>query len=1349
MEDAIRTVIRERATIRTRFFITEDGTPQQFIDESMEIEVQRIRRKESDGWDSELVKPFDVLSGEPLARFTFVTTDEATYMHTDFHHIIFDGWSYCHSFLSKDLPVAYSGKHLEADDYRMTDVAVKESHMLNSSEYLLSKEAMCRKFADTNFTTLSANRNKVRRGKLVKASRIIGRSKIDRWCKANCISANIFFMSAFCIVISRLSRSNKFAFYTMHHGRSDRRLWDAIGMFVRSTPLIAEVGIDFTFTELAHRLQSETAFALHHSIYPFAHLCKDMGMQPGIYFNFLAFKDINEQLTLEGTKMEGYQPLRNSVDDDLGVEIYFSQEGEYEIRCQASDALYNYDAIESIGKCVTNVIFQILESKTAQLRIADLKLLSKWDEERLVQLSAGKVTNVTTHATFPLLFSQQAERTPDAIAVTDHSHSITYSQLYERCISYANAIIKQGINRREFVGIVLGRQIEFIVAAIATELAGCAYVPICLTYPQERIKKIISDCNCQLLITSHEQEQYVEKTGARHIIYIEDISHSDSCLLPAISPDDIAYAIYTSGSTGAPKGVVISHGAKANLISFIIREWHLTEKSRICCHSDFAFDASVEDLFPVLTIGGSVYIPNEEERKDVCLMHDYILRNGITGGCYTTLFGLTLLRSYPEIPVDYIVVGGEKMNEMPECRTRLINTYGPTEFTVDATYYELAKGKRYETIPIGRPIDNCHAFVLDEYLCLVPQGMAGELCLSGPQLANGYCNNPSLTAEKFLSITLADKEYKIYRTGDLVRYNEDGNLEYLGRTDNQIKLRGYRIEPSEIENALASYPSISGQYVSLHEGRNGKNLCAYFTADEVIETEQLRNYLASRLPDFMLPTFIKQLDSFPLTISGKIDKSHLPDITTNVNAEFIAPRNKDEQLFAEIFKQITGYEQVSATDNFFAIGGTSINAINVVAEARRHGRDIVYNDVFKLKTPQNLAYYLHHKQEETLRTEEEHISHILQGNTFYAYKHGEKLPLQDVMLTGATGFLGIHVLYTLLTTTDCHIFCPIRLKDNKSITERLQTLCSFYFDDDHFLSKYDGRVSLIECDLNDASAVSTLQELVPSALTVINCAGNVKHFSSDNEIQQTNIETVRNMCSFCHKTHSSLVHVSTKSVAGISEHSGIELTEQQLHIGQNISYNDYVQSKFEAENIILNSIAKGDIDAKIMRIGNLSPRSTDGRFLMNASSNNVLSSMKALVHLGVVTSEITDMDIEFSPVDETAIALLRLCATPKECIIFHPFSSHSIKLTDIISELNNSGKTIRVTSNEDFEHRLSEMLLDPESARIIRPLIAYNTKQGTIHHQRNTCNNTYTTQVLKDLGFNWKVPSLPSSMRWE
>ena len=391
--------------------------------------------------------------------------------------------------------------------------------------------------------------------------------------------------------------------------------------------------------------------------------------------------------------------------------------------------------------------------------------------KRILSVSEGEKFEYDPSCTWVDLFLKMVKEHPQDIAVEDAEGVLTYRELDDASNRIAGYLLSSGLKPDGFVGVRMSRNKGFPAVILGIHKAGGAYVPIDLDYPQDRVTYMLADSEARIIINDDSAADAV-RTG--------------SPLSPAdyrCRPDGLAYMIYTSGSTGRPKGVMIQHKALLNFVHFIRERWHLTADSRIACHSNFAFDASVEDLYPVLTAGGTLVIIPEEIRKDIFEMRAFIQDRHITGGCYSTRFG-QILAADQELNVSYLCLGGEAMTSVPKVTGSVYNTYGPTEFTVDATYFELEKGKEYNPIPIGRPLFNCAAFILDEKLEPLPLGEVGELCLSGPQLALGYWKRPDLTAEKFTEIRIAEGDVrKIYRTGDLARYNEDGQLELCGRMD--------------------------------------------------------------------------------------------------------------------------------------------------------------------------------------------------------------------------------------------------------------------------------------------------------------------------------------------------------------------------------------------------------------------------------------------------------------------------------------------------------------------------------------------------------------------------------------
>jgi len=415
---------------------------------------------------------------------------------------------------------------------------------------------------------------------------------------------------------------------------------------------------------------------------------------------------------------------------------------------------------------------------------------------------------------------------------------------------------------------------------------------------------------------------------------------------------------------------------------------------------------------------------------------------------------------------------------------------------------------------------------------------------------------------------------------------------------------------------------------------------------------------------------------------------------------------------------------------------------------------IVSNDLFTQKTPRALAAFVSGSEASATSSvvgdsvadipldtpEAEHyapLNTLLVSNTLASFREGKRQPIGDVLLTGATGYLGIHILHELLTNYHGKILCPVRAKGNDEALSRIKTLYFYYFGRTEAFSHFDERVSAFVAEVTQPDGLDSITQ---QGLTVVNCVANVKHFSAGNDIEMVNIESVRHLISFCLRTGSRLIHISTNSIAGISVDNvpgpEVKLTEQSFYIGQNVNERKYTYSKFKAEELVLDAIAHHGLNAKIMRVGNLSARQKDGEFQINFNTNNFLALLRAFVIIGMVPYEKLNVRFEFSPIDEVAHAVMLLAQTPEHCVVFHPYNTHQQFLSDVLNGFAQAGIRLKYVESEEFSQRLNTMMDNPDLVTLLRPLMAYDL--GGNRKVRNIeCTNDYTTQVLYRLGFQW------------
>ena len=1339
-------------------FATVDGEVMMLRrdDADYRVQVTTLDEEPTREYFQAKVRPFNLL-GDDLARVEVVQGPSAVYLFVDAHHTVFDGLSFDVFFT--DILAAYDGKQPQGETVTAFDYALYEQDVLKSNAYTEAEKHYETLLSGAEVTSYpdSIVPDGVAVGTV---SGSVAAADIDRMCQDTDITASSYMQAAFALTLSRIARQPNPLYITVSGGRgANPALMRSVGMFVKTLPVT--IGVEGktetrAFLQATHKMLQEN---YAREFFPYTHLVERYKMHAEIMCVYQG------GVTDDG-KADGMERMILGLDTTkFPLTLTILPEGDsYSMSIEYDGMRYGKADMETLLRAIVSVARNICHSQT----LHDVALVDDAEAAQLVSLSTGAHLDVDPADTFPSLFMRQAAKTPANIAVVDEVGHYTYAQLNNLSGAFASLLVDKGVGQggsSPFVCIMLGYQKEFIVAAVGIEKAGCAYVPLDYDYPTDRLLYMLEDSESQLLVTSHaiydEKNAHGDFNGFKgEVFFIDDFlpqcDPSQSNDINLATPDSLAYMIYTSGSTGKPKGVMIPQRGKAQFVQFAAHEWRHDETSRICCHASFSFDTSVESLYPVLIVGGTLYPVPLEARKDFALLSDFIVKNGITGGTFTTQLGQMLLQMYPDLPMKYLLVGGEKMTVAPECKCRLINGYGPTEFTVMSTFFDVTPGKKYRNIPIGRPLYDQLGLVVDCEGKLLPQGVAGELCMSGTQIARGYWHREELSAERFCDIQAGAKTFKVYHTGDLVRYNADAQIEFLGRIDSQVKLRGFRIELGEIETLIGQFEGVLMKSVVVREIGGVEHLCAYFTADRQIDIDALRQFLAARLADYMVPTAYTQLDEMPLTPNGKANTRALPEphLLEAKQDSFVAPEGDIETAIAEVYASVLKKEKVGANDDFFKFGGTSLSAIKVVAALMTKGYNVTFKDLFKYKTPRSLAVFIDVMQNaaqpavptQTITVDREAelpksaFADVLEANTLDALRQGERQAIGNVVLTGATGYLGIHMLHELLQRETGIIYCVLRGRRSLSPQRRLRTLFFYYFDtiDEELFNK---RIRIIGGDLTDPTC---LDQLPDDADTVFNCAANVKHFSAGDDIEKVNVESVRLLVDWCLAHHARLVHVSTASIAGQSV-DGVPaattmLNEHLFDYGQGLD-NQYVRSKYEAEKIVLTAVRDSGLSAKIMRVGNLAPRNSDGEFQINFKSNAFMGRIAALATLRGVTYASLDEPCEFSPIDAVCQAIRLLAQTPKEMVVFHPYNNHSIPLGDVLDILHTVGVDIKPMEDEEFNRMIQEKLKDESVVSKLQPLFAYNEDETNHVVRWLGYENGYTTQVLRRLGFHWPYTS--------
>ncbi len=1386
--EALKTLVALHPQMTARFGndgsdIVQTTTP----DRSVDIPFKTLNEAEFEAYKRTFVRPFD-LATDPLYRFELIQVEKNLYLLSDVHHLVFDGGSF--DLFLQQLCSLMNGEAIEEEELSYAGYVKAEKAAEGGSDYQAAQDWFKSRLETCEAATeVPSDLAGTTKGSIGTAWADLDLPAINAFARANQITPAHLILAATYYVLSRFANSEDLCITTVSGGRSDLRIRNTVGMFVNTLALSAHIGKQ-SVREFLQEVSANFDETLRHENYPFARIAADYGLTAEIQFVYQL--GVISQYLCKGTALE-LENLELKV-PKFPITFFVKEvKGVPGVCVEYDDGRYSARLMQALADAIPVTAKRMAERPDEAL--TSLSILSEEEERRIIQLGTGKELAVDLSETFAQLFTRQAARTPDAPAVVDKDSQLSYSEMDRYSNALAHRLIDFGVQADDFVCVMLDRVKEFPLAVLSIHKAGAAYTPLDFEYPNERLSYMLENSESKVLITSHAvlEAKLAEgglETAAARTFFIDDFmaevtsgsdgknaqANADAKAFEPIDlsrPDGLAYMIYTSGSTGKPKGAMLHQAGLRNFIAVVVDMEKLTAADRISGHRSFSFDAHIEDMYPVLTLGGSFHIMPSEIRKDLGAIRQFLFDHQITGGGYSTAMTCLLLGAFDDLPIRFTTGGGEKMSGVYSDHIEIINVYGPTECTDDTSYYSIAPGTRIENIPIGESVANNWNFIVDTAGHLVPQGVAGELCFAGVQVGRGYWRLPERTAQSFVDCPFVQEDrwgrpVRMYHTGDLCRWNEEGQIEYISRIDTQVKLRGFRIELGEIENKALQIDGIRQAAAEVRKVGGNEHLVLYYTLEEgsALSDEDIRQALAaSSLADYMVPDAYMHLEVMPMTPNLKINRKALPVPELKRATDFVAPEGELETLFTQIFSQVLDIAQVGATDNFFEIGGTSINAIKVIVEAGKKGVQLVFNDLFEQKTPRALAAYLGETgasdspksdgqqtaasgmQADTSKPTADSdadspyagLNAMLSGNTLSAMLGGERQSIGDVLLTGATGYLGMHILNELLLHYDGHIFCPVRAKSDEDALHRLKTMFFYYFDNKDAFRQLEDRVSAFACEITQPDA---LKRITQEGLTVINCVANVKHFSAGNDIEMVNIESVRHLIAFCLRTNARLIHISTNSIAGLSMDGvpgpEVKLTEQTLWIGQHIQENKYVYSKFMAESLVLEAIAHHSLNAKIMRVGNLSARQQDGEFQINFNTNNFLAMLRAYSVLGMVPYEALDRRFEFSPIDEVARAILLLATTPKECTVFHPSNTHRQFLSDILNGFAEAGITVKRVEKEEFQQALEKMMENPDLVTLLRPLMAYNL--SSTHQMRwIESTNDYTTQVLYRLGFQWPI----------
>ena len=1317
-------------------FTTEGEKIVQTLEGSVPVAVPitQMSDNELETYKNEFVRPFN-LQKAPLYRFEVVTTPSGVHLLMDVHHLIFDGGST--DLLVRQISAALEGGTIEKESYSYLDFvsdqqAAEESDTFRASQQFFAEKLQTCEGASEIPADLPKSDVQGFIGEVVCP---VDHEKAAGFCREQEITPAHLFLAATSYVVSRFTNNREVYLCTVSNGRSNLKITDTVGMFVNTLPL--GINIDDVSVKDFLRYTSETFDqTLYHEEYPFARIAADYGFRPSIAYAYQV--GVLSQYKVNGEVIE-QQVLELNV-PKFKINITIESRG---IVVQYDDAVYSERIAAALSQSIGAVVERMMQMPNERVR--KLSIVSQQQEEELSKLRQV-ATGDAPFSLFHDCIGHFAASQPDHEALVAIDGTFTYKEMDEATTRIAAALQARGVSERDRVALLLPRTSRLILALFGVLKTGSAYIPCDPEYPADRIKLILEDSEARFIITTADRMDSVPSDKA---IDVEELISSEAQYRkPNITPDDLAYLIYTSGSTGRPKGVMLRHEGICNYLyghpANVFANGVLTDATRILSVTTISFDAALQDIGMAYYNGKTLVVATEEQANNPLELAQLITEQRVDMVSGTPSRWLTWLTSddfgKAIAGIKIVRAGGEKFSDqlLQQLRSitsaRIFNCYGPTEITVASNNSELTHAS---IVTVGKPQLNVKEFVVDADGNELPVGVVGELYIGGRGVARGYNNLDEMTRERFIDY----HGTRIYRSGDYAKWLPSGDVVILGRTDHQIKLRGLRIELGEIENVMLAVDGIDKVVIMIRKIGGKEHLCAYYTATHPIAPDELKAEISKSLTQYMVPTAYLQLDKMPMTPNGKTDVKALPDPELAITSAYEEPVNDTERTFCDIFAGILQMDKVGATDNFFELGGTSLVVTRVIIEADKAGMHVAYGDVFANPTPRQLARLVTGETDADSGPDEikgfdyTAINKVLAGNTLDAFRNGERQQLGNVLLTGATGYLGIHILRELIDSDAKNIYCLVRGKDAEKAESRLRTLLYYYFAE-AFKDLFGKRLHIVVGDVTSDFGENLDID------TVFNCAAIVKHFSEGTEIEDVNIGGAQRCVDFCLKKNAKLIHISTASTRGLwtGEARDDVFTEQRLFMGQFLG-NKYIYSKFMAERLILDAIANRGLSAKIMRVGNLAARSTDGEFQANFQTNSFMGRIKVYNMLGACPYAMRNMRVEFSPINEVAHAIVMLATTPRECCVFHPYNIHTQFLGDVLMGLTTVGEGIKFVEMEDFDKAMDAAKNDPAKARQMASLLAY---QDMAHGQKTTDvsrDNDLTTQVLYRMGFTWSPTS--------
>ncbi|MCQ2178452.1 MAG: amino acid adenylation domain-containing protein, partial [Bacteroidales bacterium] len=840
---------------------------------------------------------------------------------------VFDGTSV--TVLLDQIASAYRGEECPEEELDIFDVASYESTLRGTESYREAGDFFAKRFDgiecdSTPVPDIITDGDQEGAGHLSLLLDGIDTDTVEEFTRTHGITENTLFLGAFSYALAKLNGAQESCFCTVDNGRHDHRLAASVGMFVRTLPMHISIDEDSPVSDFLSGIQDELFAAMSHDCISFTELASSFGIGMSVSFVYQAGMFAGPHIA--GGEMEVTMLEPSDIQSDIHFMLYRTSRG-YALDAGFRKKLYSGGFISRFAAMYFNVIREMMSDKL-------LSSISLSDKNACDAIASFNRTEVPYESDSNVvdLFRRQVRETPDGTCLVFGDRRFSYAEVDSISDALAGHLVSSGIGRGSVVGILIPRSEYMLLAPLGVLKAGCAYLPLDPSYPKDRLNLMVKDSGAVMLITTPDLNATIRDdfSGARMMTDSILSLPENRVKLPELHPEDLFAVLYTSGSTGIPKGVMFNHKNTLVTASWERRSYSLGPDSNVTAYASFGFDANVFDTYATLISGAALHIIPEELRLDLPALRQYFNDNLITHSTMTTQVGRQFAQMGGFKTLRFLNVAGEKLAPLsPPVGFRLFNLYGPTEGSILASGFLV--DRLYKDIPIGKPVDNVKLYVVDPKGRLLPPGASGELWISGDHVTAGYLNRPEKTAESYGNNPFCnEKGYgRVYRTGDIVRFMEDGNLQFIGRRDAQVKVRGFRVELTEVEEVIRRFEGIGDATVAAFDDPSGgKFIAAYVVSDAEVDIEALNAFIRSEKPSYMVPAVTMQIDRIPLNQNQKVDRKALPRPERR-SEDIVPPENDTQRRICTMVSEVLGHNCFGIDTDLFEAGLTSIGILKL------------------------------------------------------------------------------------------------------------------------------------------------------------------------------------------------------------------------------------------------------------------------------------------------------------------------------------------------------------------------------------------------------------------------------------